>query len=96
AARPETCDALAALLGCDDGWAAEDPSPAAARGLRLLAAHPAACDAVAGLLGCDDGWAPTGASPSGASSAGASPAGAVLVGRHPATPTAVEALLART
>ncbi|MFF3332478.1 DUF5682 family protein [Streptomyces sp. NPDC002888] len=49
----------------------------------LLAAHPATCDAVAGLLGCDDGW----------ETAEPAPGGAALIGRHPATATALEALL---
>ncbi len=50
----------------------------------LLAAHPAACDAVADLLGCDGTW----------STADPVPPGAELLGRHPETATALEALLA--
>ncbi|MFE1407418.1 hypothetical protein [Streptomyces sp. NPDC058770] len=56
---------------------------AAPRGVALLAAHPATCDAVANLLGCDAAWATTDPGPSGA----------VLVGRHPDTAVALEALL---
>lgn len=84
AAHPAACDAVAGLLGCDDGWARPDaPAPS---GVGLLAAHPAACDAVAGLLGCDDGWAATaGPAPSG---------GAALTTRHPETARALEHLLA--
>ncbi|MGC0373548.1 hypothetical protein [Streptomyces sp. SAI-229] len=82
-AHPATCDAVAELLGCDDGWARPDaPAPS---GVGLLAAHPATCDAVAELLGCDGTWAAAGPSPSG---------GAVLTARHPATAEALESLLA--
>ncbi|AYL39771.1 DUF5682 family protein [Streptomyces sp. PDY-4] len=82
AAHPAACDAVAALLGCDGGWAPSGvPAPA---GVPLLAAHPAACDAVAALLGCDGGWA-TAAEPA--------PAGAALAARHPATAEALESLL---
>ncbi|MEU3653502.1 hypothetical protein AB0E67_11845 [Streptomyces sp. NPDC032161] len=57
---------------------------AAARGVALLAAHPATCDAVANLLGCDGSW----------ETAETGPSGAALVGRHPDTAVALEALLA--
>ncbi|CAL9439881.1 hypothetical protein [Streptomyces sp. enrichment culture] len=87
AAHPDACDAVAALLGCTDGWA-----PAAAtetpRGVPLLAAHPAACDAAAALLGCTDGWAPA--------AAPGTEAGAVLTARHPESAAALESLLAGT
>ncbi len=83
-AHPATCDAVAELLGCPQGWTQADiPSPS---GAGLLAAHPATCDAVADLLGCDDPWAASGSSPSGAA----------LTARHPATAKALAALLART
>ncbi len=88
-AHPATCDALAELLGCEEGWAA--PDAPVARGAALLAAHPATCDAVAGLLGCEDGWAePDGTAPPASASASA------LTDRHPATATAWESLLAHT
>ncbi|MFJ7988679.1 hypothetical protein [Streptomyces sp. NPDC096351] len=82
--HPDTCDALADLLGVTDGWGpaggpSEDPAGAA-----LLFAHRAACEAVADLLGCDGSWA------AGAMTAGAPP----LTARHPATAHAVAALLA--
>ncbi|MFF4835932.1 hypothetical protein [Streptomyces sp. NPDC001315] len=54
------------------------------RGAVLLAAHPATCDAVASLLGCDGTW----------ETADPGPQGVALVGRHPDTATALEALLA--
>ncbi|MEV5550628.1 hypothetical protein AB0L35_31580 [Streptomyces sp. NPDC052309] len=82
-AHPETCDAVAELLGCDGAWATAGPSSA---GAALLAAHPATCDAVAELLGCDGAWA----------TAGPSSPGAALTTRHPATATALESLLAST
>ncbi|MEW1682663.1 hypothetical protein [Streptomyces sp. NPDC093594] len=83
AAHPSACDAVAGLLGCEDGWQQhEEP---ASPGVGMLAAYPAACDAVAGLLGCGDGWTST--------SAGTAPAGAVLPSRHPATARALETLL---
>ncbi|WP_405920700.1 hypothetical protein [Streptomyces longwoodensis] len=48
AAHPAACDALAALLGCDDPW---QPAPAATtRGAVLLGAHPATGEALAALL----------------------------------------------
>ncbi|WP_224280064.1 hypothetical protein [Streptomyces sp. LS1784] len=46
AAHPATCDALADLLGCDDGWTAEE----APRGSALLARYPATSHALALLL----------------------------------------------
>ncbi|MFE2279593.1 hypothetical protein ACFXAE_20620 [Streptomyces sp. NPDC059454] len=83
-AHPVACDAVAELLGCDEGWARSDvPAPS---GAALLAAHPATCDAVAGLLGCDEVWADVTARPG--------PSGAAPVSRHPATATALAALLA--
>ncbi|MFI2411053.1 hypothetical protein [Streptomyces sp. NPDC018947] len=81
-AHPATCDAVAGLLGCDEGWAVSGGP--AAPGVALLSAHPATCDAVAGLLGCDGAWA--------TADAGA-PGGAVLVARHPSTARTLESLL---
>ncbi|MBV2156810.1 DUF5682 family protein [Kitasatospora sp. SUK 42] len=46
AGHPATCDALAELLGCDDGWAVDEASGGSA----LLARHPATADALALLL----------------------------------------------
>ncbi|MEU9351209.1 hypothetical protein AB0D65_09330 [Streptomyces griseoloalbus] len=85
-AHPATCDAVAELLGCTEGWARTDvPAPS---GVGLLAAHPETCDAVADLLGCDGTWtAAAGPSPSG---------GAALATRHPVTANALESLLAGT
>ncbi|WP_425586430.1 hypothetical protein [Streptomyces ziwulingensis] len=60
------------------------PGSGVRRGAALLTAYPAACDAVAGLLGCDEDWA----------AAAPAPPGAALTRRHPATSTAVAALLA--
>ena len=83
---------LAALDEWVPPWRAQ-PEPATARSARtagtgqgaaLLAAYPATCDALAGLLGCDEPWTPT--SPG--------QAGAALIGRHPDTALALEALLA--
>ncbi|MGW4817400.1 hypothetical protein ACWEP4_00095 [Streptomyces sp. NPDC004227] len=83
-AHPATCDAVAELLGCTQGWTrAEVPPPS---GIGLLAAHPAACDAVADLLGCDGAWATSGSAPSGAA----------LTSRHPASAKALESLLTST
>ncbi|GGQ92676.1 DUF5682 family protein [Streptomyces pilosus] len=84
-AHPAACDAMAELLGCDDGWAR--PEAPARPGAALLTAHPGACDAVAALLGCDGGWA---------AASGPCPAGAVLTTRHPAAAGALESLLAST
>nr|WP_193475093.1 DUF5682 family protein [Streptomyces griseomycini] len=83
-AHPATCDAVAGLLGCAEGWA--EPGAPAPSGAALLSAHPAACDAVAELLGCDGDWVVT---------AGPSPSGVALMTHHPATSEALEALLAR-
>ncbi len=83
AAHPATCDAVAELLGCEDGW---QPHDAPARpGAALLSAHPATCDAVAELLGCEGDWAAEGDTAA---------AGAALTLRHPATAEALEPLLA--
>ncbi|MFI1417721.1 hypothetical protein ACH4VX_06960 [Streptomyces sp. NPDC020731] len=84
AAHPATCDAVAELLGCDEGWASSElPTPS---GAALMPAHPATCDAVAELLGCDGGWV--------AAVPAAAGAGAALTARHPATAGALEPLLA--
>ncbi|MFJ8184842.1 hypothetical protein [Streptomyces sp. NPDC096105] len=83
AAHPAACDAVAGLLGCEDGW--QRHGTPASPGAALLAAYPAACDAVSELLGCDAGWASAGDS--------GSPAGALTV-THPAAAEALEALLA--
>ncbi|MFJ2715545.1 hypothetical protein [Streptomyces sp. NPDC087437] len=80
-AHPATCDAVAELLGCTQGWTPADVPPPS--GIRLLTAHPATCDAVADLLGCDGAWTASGAAPSGAA----------LTSRHPATAKALESLL---
>ena len=47
AAHPATCDAVASLLGCDDGWTAADQPPS---GAALLAHHPHTAEALAALL----------------------------------------------
>ncbi|MGY0069421.1 hypothetical protein ACWZEH_22060 [Streptomyces sp. QTS137] len=86
-AHPATFDALAALLGCTEGWAPA-AAPTAPPGMALLTAHPATCDAVADLLGCAEGWAPATAPPSSA--------GAALPARHPDSAAALESLLAGT
>ncbi|MDN3271734.1 DUF5682 family protein [Streptomyces sp. MA15] len=83
AAHPAACDAVAGLLGCEDGW--QRHGTPASPGAALLAAYPAACDAVSEVLGCDAGWAPAGDS--------GSPAGALTV-THPAAAEALETLLA--
>ncbi|MGW3506551.1 hypothetical protein [Streptomyces sp. NPDC000994] len=83
-AHPATCDAVAELLGCTQGWTPADAPPPS--GLGLLTAHPATCDAVADLLGCDGAWATSGAAPSGAA----------LTSLHPATAKALESLLTST
>lgn len=83
-AHPETCDAVADLLGCADGWAPPDgPSRGGTPGVALLPAHPETCDALAELLGCDSPWAPAGGAPRSPS----------LTARHPDTARAVESLL---
>ncbi|MFF4794840.1 hypothetical protein ACFY2M_34975 [Streptomyces sp. NPDC001276] len=83
-AHPATCDAVAELLGCTQGWTPADVPPPS--GIGLLTAHPATCDAVADLLGCDGAWAATGSAPSGAT----------LTSRHPVTAKALESLLTST
>ncbi|MFB7733150.1 hypothetical protein ACFC08_01855 [Streptomyces sp. NPDC056112] len=83
-AHPATCDAVAELLGCTQGWASADAPPPS--GIGLLTAHPATCAAVADLLGCDGAWGTSGSSPSGAA----------LTNRHPATAKALESLLTST
>ncbi|WP_323377268.1 DUF5682 family protein [Streptomyces smaragdinus] len=47
AAHPATCDAAAALLGCDGGWTATDPGP---RGAALLTRYPDTATAATALL----------------------------------------------
>ncbi|WP_328723839.1 DUF5682 family protein [Streptomyces sp. NBC_00247] len=47
AAYPATCDAVAALLGCDGGWETAAPAPA---GAALLARHPEPAGALEALL----------------------------------------------
>ncbi|MFJ6015011.1 DUF5682 family protein [Streptomyces sp. NPDC092952] len=47
AAHPGTCDALAGLLGCEDGWEEPDIGPA---GAVLLGRHPATAQALEALL----------------------------------------------
>ncbi|MFE6710955.1 hypothetical protein [Streptomyces sp. NPDC057695] len=81
--HPETCDALADLLGVTDGWGPVDGPAGEPAGAALLFTHRATCDAVADLLGCDGTWAP------GPGTAG----GPSLTARHPATAHAVAALL---
>ncbi|MGB9993093.1 hypothetical protein ACPMJQ_00680 [Streptomyces pseudogriseolus] len=83
AAHPATCDAVAELLGCEDGWQQHDAPTRP--GAALLSAHPATCDAVAELLGCEGDWAAEGDTAA---------AGAALTLRHPATAEALEPLLA--
>ncbi|MFJ8273340.1 hypothetical protein ACIQ8G_24135 [Streptomyces sp. NPDC094154] len=83
-AHPATCDAVAELLGCTEGWTQADVPPASGAG--LLSIHPTTCDAVAELLGCEGSWAVSSAAPSGAA----------LTTRHPATATALESLLTRS
>ncbi|MFJ8881865.1 hypothetical protein ACIRJR_00450 [Streptomyces sp. NPDC102402] len=83
---------LAALDAWVPPWEAVPEAPAApaaagggtARRAVLLAAHPETCDSLAELLGCEGTWEAEIPEPSGA----------VLVGRHPETAAAVEALLA--
>jgi hypothetical protein len=83
-ARPATCDAVADLLGCTEGWSRPGTPAPPPSGVGLLSAHPAACDAVAGLLGCDGEWTATGPVPSAATT---------LTARHPATAQALDSLL---
>jgi len=47
AAHPATCDALAALLGCDDPWEAAASAPS---GAELLGRYPATTEALEALL----------------------------------------------
>ncbi|WP_030263868.1 DUF5682 family protein [Streptomyces sp. NRRL B-24484] len=47
AAHPASCDALAALLGCEGGWASPDSGPA---GAALVGRHPDAAGALEALL----------------------------------------------
>lgn len=82
-AHPETCDALARLLGRADPWAPAEGRATGPAGAALLFAHRATSDALAELLGGGDPWAPA------AAEAG-SPA---LTARHPATAHAAAALL---
>ncbi|MFI8763751.1 hypothetical protein ACIGN6_02390 [Streptomyces sp. NPDC053792] len=49
-AHPTTCDALAELLGCAEGWTAADVSAPAGPRAALLATHPATVDALACVL----------------------------------------------
>ncbi|MFE9168983.1 hypothetical protein ACFYNZ_05550 [Streptomyces kebangsaanensis] len=85
-AHPATCDAVAELLGCAQGWTRADVPFPSGTGVGLPAVHPATCDAVAELLGCDGAWAVSGSSPSGTA----------LTIRHPATAKALESLLTNT
>jgi len=48
--HPATCDAVAALLGCDGGWRPGDPRPPHPEAGELLARHPTTAEAVAALL----------------------------------------------
>lgn len=82
-AHPDTCDALAELLGCTDGWTPTDGTPSHPQGAALLPAHPDTCDAVAELLGCEEGWTHTGPAPHQPT----------LTDRHPDTAEAVASLL---
>ncbi|MGW0790126.1 hypothetical protein ACWD04_18190 [Streptomyces sp. NPDC002911] len=83
---------LAALDAWVPPWQAAPEAPAApaatgggaARRAVLLAAHPETCDSVAELLGYEGTWEAEAPASSGA----------VLVGRHPQTAAALEALLA--
>lgn len=81
---PETCDAVADLVGAGEAWAPADGRAAGPTGVALLSAHRATCDAVADLLGCAESWA-------AAAPAGHAPS---LTARHPATAHAVAELLA--
>ncbi|MER5310806.1 hypothetical protein ABT034_23790 [Streptomyces sp. NPDC002773] len=83
-AHPETCDALAELLGSTDPWAPADGQVTGPAGAALLFTHRATSDAVAELLGGGDPWTP--AAPDARAPA--------LTERHPATAHAVAALLA--
>ncbi|MFF7902586.1 hypothetical protein ACFZCV_27930 [Streptomyces sp. NPDC007920] len=83
-AHPATCDAVAELLGCTEGWTQADVPPASGAG--LLSIHPTTCDAVAELLGCEGTWAASGSARSGAA----------LTTGHPATAKALDSLLTTT
>ncbi|MEV4943861.1 hypothetical protein [Streptomyces zaomyceticus] len=85
--HPESCDALAELLGCTDTWAAAGEPVTGPTGVALLFTHRATSDALADLLGSGDPWAP-------AASAASRVAPESLTERHPATAHAVAALLA--
>ncbi|MEU2588575.1 DUF5682 family protein [Streptomyces avermitilis] len=47
AAHPETCDAVASLLGCDGTWQTADPAP---EGVQLIGRHPDTAVALESLL----------------------------------------------
>ncbi|MGP3967507.1 hypothetical protein [Streptomyces sp. 6N223] len=53
AAHPATCDAVAALLGCDGTWATPDPGRAPAAGAALAGRYPDTAAALGVLLGGD-------------------------------------------
>ncbi|MFG2840766.1 hypothetical protein ACGFYE_37835 [Streptomyces zaomyceticus] len=88
--HPESCDALAELLGCTDTWAVDGEPVTDPTGAALLFAHRATSDALADLLGSGDPWAPA----ASAGSAASRVAPESLTERHPATAHAVAALLA--
>ncbi|MFC1233017.1 hypothetical protein, partial [Streptomyces sp. Sce081] len=48
-AHPATCDAVADLLGCTEGWAPAGP-PAAPAGAALTVRHPGSATALEALL----------------------------------------------
>ncbi|MDI3385297.1 hypothetical protein QIS99_03565 [Streptomyces sp. B-S-A8] len=50
-AHPQTCDAVAELLGCAGEWAPEGSGPGAASGAALLGRHPETAAALGALLG---------------------------------------------
>ncbi|MET9724331.1 DUF5682 family protein [Streptomyces zaomyceticus] len=87
ALHPETCDAVAELLGCTDTWAAAGGPVTGPKGAVLLFTHRATSDALADLLGSDDPWASAGPVASGVVPGS-------LTERHPDTAHAVAALLA--
>ncbi|MFH8576846.1 DUF5682 family protein [Streptomyces zaomyceticus] len=88
--HPDTCDAVAELLGCTDIWATAGEPVAGPTGAALLFTHRATSDALADLLGTGDPWAP--AAPAGSAASGVGPRS--LTERHPDTAHAVAALLA--
>ncbi|NEB11409.1 hypothetical protein G3I32_21630, partial [Streptomyces coelicoflavus] len=49
-AHPAACDALAVLLGCDEGWASDDGAGSATRGAILTGRHPQAAAAWESVL----------------------------------------------